>query len=255
MTNLTRLGTDLLAWNTLEYGFIELADEYSSVSSIMPQKKNPQAIEYLRAAAAHCTGALTTVLACVKNTSLADVNDGVTAPNAPTLDSIERCAQALRVVDGVLQTMTVRPQAMRRAAEVGFGSATELADVIVRETGLSFRMAHNIVGRVVRETISAGRTAMEITAADVDEAAMALFGRTLSLRPEAIRGALDPEQNLRERTVTGGPAPDMVRAMIDRREAALAADGSGLAAVAARWDAGTAELLAEVERLCAPPAA
>ena len=103
MTGLSRLATDLQSWNTAEFGFIELADEFSSVSSIMPQKKNPQGLEYAKAAAAQVTGALTTVLACSKNTSFSDVNDGVTALNVPALDAAERTRCCLSVIDGILR--------------------------------------------------------------------------------------------------------------------------------------------------------
>ena len=217
MTGLSRLATDLQTWNTMEFGFIELADQFSSTSSIMLQKKNPQALEYAKSAAAHVTGALTMVLSTSKNTSFGDVNDGVTALNVPTLEALERLRQTAIVMAGVLDTLAVNPAKMRHAAAVGFGTATELADVIVRETGLSFRKAHNIVGRVVRETIEAGEPATAITSADLDGAAMALFGAPLGIDAAIVTRALDPDQNIASRTVTGGPAPAAVEAMIEAR--------------------------------------
>ncbi len=230
MTGLSRLATDLQSWNTMEFGFIELADQFSSTSSIMPQKKNPQALEYTKAAAAHVTGALTSVLACSKNTSYGDVNDGVTALNVPSLEAIDRTRLTFVVMDGVLSTMSVRPDAMRRSAAIGFGTATELADVIVRETGMSFRKAHNIVGRVVRETIEAGKPATAITTADLDAASAALFGGPLGLDAATVARALDPDQNVGSRTITGGPAPETVASMVEHRLSALAADKAAVAA-------------------------
>jgi len=251
MTGLSRLAADLQTWNMAEAGFIELADQFSSVSSIMPQKKNPQGLEYTKAAAASVTGALTTVLACSKNTSFSDVNDGVTAVNLPVLDAAERTGQALAVIRGVLATMAVRPDAMAHAAAIGFGTATELADVIVRETGLSFRMAHNIVGRVVRETIEAGRHAPDITTDDLDRAAAALFGRTLGIPAEAVRIALDPAANIASRTVTGGPAPARVRDMIDCRRTRLDAEVQRLHEINSRIRHANAGLLAAARRVAA----
>ena len=224
MTGLSRVAADLQAWNTAEYGFIELADSYSSVSSIMPQKKNPQALEYAKAAAGHVTGALTAVLAASKNTSYSDVNDGVSAINVPVLEAVDRTRAALAVMQGVLETMTVKPERMAKAAADGYGTATELADVIVRETGLSFRMAHNIVGRVVREAIEAGRTAPEITTADLDAAAKALFAKPLGIAAEVVRRALDPAENLKSRTVRGGPAASEIARMLAVRRDALVND-------------------------------
>ncbi len=249
MTGLSRVATDLQAWNMAEAGFIELADQFSSVSSIMPQKKNPQGLEYAKAAAANVTGALTTVLACAKITSFSDVNDGVTAVNLPVLDAAERTAHALAVMRGVLATMQVKAEAMAHAAAIGFGTATELADVIVRETGLSFRIAHNIVGRVVRVTIQAGRHAPDITTEDLDRAAAAQLGRTLGIAAEAVTNALDPAQNLASRRVTGGPAPAMVRTMIEERRLRLQADATAIAARRAHLDACRAGLAAEAAAL------
>jgi argininosuccinate lyase len=234
MTGLSRLATDLKSWNTMEYGMIELADEYSSVSSIMPQKKNPQALEHVKGAAAMVTGALAAALACSKNTALADVNDGVSALNVPVLEAVEDSRSSLVIMRGVLETMTVRPARMRHLAEIGFGTATELSDVIVRETGLSFRMAHNIVGKVVRETLEAGRTALDIDAAALERAAQALFGRGLGLSEAVVRNALDPMENIRLRTITGGPAPARMTEMVSRRTALLERDAAKVGSAKAR---------------------
>jgi argininosuccinate lyase len=224
MTGLSRLATDLKSWNTMEYGMIELADEYSAVSSIMPQKKNPQALEHIKGAAAKVTGALTTALACSKNTALADVNDGVTALNVPVVEAMDDSRSCLVIMQGVLETMTVRPARMRHLAEIGFGTATELSDVIVRETGMSFRMAHNIVGKVVRETIEAGRTALDIDAGALEAASQSLFARGLGISDAVVRNALDPMENIRLRTVAGGPAPVRMQEMVSGRITALERD-------------------------------
>jgi len=254
MTGVSRTATDLQTWNTMEFGFVELDDSYASVSSIMPQKKNPQGLEHAKAVAAMAIGTLNTVLAAAKNTALADVNDAVSSPNAPALETIERATGALSVFEGTLRTLTVHPGVMRRSAEVGFGTATELADLIVRETGLSFRMAHNIVGRVVREAIEAGRTAVTITGADLDAAAEALFGRRLGLDDLKLREALDPMENLRIRTVTGGPAPVRMAEMLARRRAGLSADAVALDGVRKRIADADATLAAAVRQAMAAAA-
>jgi argininosuccinate lyase len=249
MTGLSRVATDLQSWNTAEFAFIELADQFSSVSSIMPQKKNPQALEYLKAAAAQVTGALTAVLAASKNTSYSDVNDGVSSINVPVLEAADKARAAIRVMRGVLETMTPRPEAMARAAADGYGTATELADVIVRETGLSFRKAHNIVGRVVREAIERGRTAPEITSADLDRASQALFGVPLGIAPGAVGRALDPVANLASRTVTGGPAEAEMQRMLAARQAALSEARTTALAIAAGLAQAERDLVADARRL------
>ncbi len=247
-TNLSRLAFDLQNWNTMEYGFIELGDAYASVSSIMPQKKNPQSLEHSKAAAAHVVGDLMTALACSKNTSLSDVNDGVSAVNAPVLEATERTEALLRMLGGVLRTLRVHPETMRRSAEIGFGTATELADVIVRETGLSFRMAHNIVGTVVRRMLAAGKIATDIGAGDLERACRELFGKPLGIAPAAVAEALDPRLNVRVRTVGGGPAPRNVRRMLAQRRRRLDKDRARVASFRARLTRATGRLLREARR-------
>ncbi|MDN3566957.1 argininosuccinate lyase [Paeniroseomonas aquatica] len=231
MTFLSRLATDLQAWSTWEYGFLELADRHSAVSSIMPQKKNPVALEHARAAAGAVQGALMAALAATKNTAFADVNDAVTAVNEPVLDAALRTRRILALLEEVLAHLALRPARMMAAAAEGFGTATELADVIVREAGLSFRMAHSIVAVVVRDALAAGRQAGAITAADLDAAAEGLFGRRLGIPAAAVAQALDPAENIRSRTVLGGPAPGEMARMLAARDAALARDAAAVVAV------------------------
>ncbi|WP_165839018.1 argininosuccinate lyase [Roseicella frigidaeris] len=248
---LSRLATDLMAWSSWEYGFLELADRHCAVSSIMPQKKNPAALEHIRAAAGMVQGALAAALACTKNTSFADVNDAVTAVNEPVLEATTRSRRILALIEEVLQGLTLRPERMARAAAEGFGSATELADVIVRESGLSFRMAHAVVALVVREALAAGRSADAIRSADLDQAAATLFGRPLALPETAVAQALDPAANIRARGVMGGPAPEEMARMLAARHGLLARDAAALEAVIGRVEAARARCLGFARGLAA----
>lgn len=247
---LSRLAQNLQNWATWEYNFVELADRHSAVSSIMPQKKNPVALEHLKAAAGMVQGALTAMLAATKNTEFADVNDGVTAVNEPVLDATARTRKVLVLLAEVFDGLTLNPTRMASAAAQGFGTATELADVIVRETGLSFRMAHNVVALVVRDALAAGRTADAIGSADIDAAAQTLFGKPLSIRAEAVAQALDPARNIATRTVLGGPAT--LPAMLRTRRAALARDTAAVAAVAQRVAAARARCFAAAHAFQGP---
>ena len=224
MTGLSRLATDLQAWSTMEYGMIELGDQHSSVSSIMPQKKNPAAMEHIKSEAAQVTGHLVATLASSKNTAYADVSDGVTGTADPSLDAVIRTGRVLRLFAEVLDALTVAPARMLHLARIGFGTATELADVIVGATGLSFRMAHNVVATVVSEAIEHGQTADQITTADLDRAAQSLFGRPLGLDPAVVAAALDPAGNISRRRVTGGPAAETMEAMLRERIGMLRRD-------------------------------
>ena len=240
---LSRLATDLMAWSTAEYAFLELADRHSAVSSIMPQKKNPAALEHIRAAAGMIGGAQAAALAMTKNTPFGDVNDAVTAVNEPVLEAAQRTTRLLRLFAEVLEALTLYPERMARAAAEGFGSATELADAIVRERGLSFRVAHSVVVAVVRDALAAGRPADAITTADVDAAAQAALGAPLGLSPAVVAEALDPAANIRARGLPGGPAPAEMARLITAREAALAEAEAGLAATRGRIEAARRDCL------------
>ncbi len=238
MAFLSRLATNLQTWSTWEYGFVELADRHSAVSSIMPQKKNPVALEHLKAQAAAVQGALVAALAATKNTEFADVNDAVTSVNEPVLDACLRTRRGLALLEEVFGGLTLNAPRMASAAARGFGSATELADVIVRETGMSFRMAHNVVALVVRDALATGRTSDALRSADVDAAAVTLFGKPLRVSDAAVAQALDPAANIAARTVLGGPAT--LPAMLVARRAALARDEAAVQAVAQRVAAARA---------------
>lgn len=224
MTAISRLAVDLQSWSTLEYAFVELGDEHSSVSSIMPQKKNPASLEHLKADAAYAVGALMSALAVSKNTSFADVSDGVTGVDFPARDAAEIARRNIELTTEVISKLTVYPERMLHSARIGFGTATELADMIVRECGLSFRMAHNIVALVVSNAITEGRRADEITVTDVAEVSGQLFGKRIALTQEQLQSALDPSDNVLRRSITGGPAPHVVAEMIARRNEALKSD-------------------------------
>ena len=208
MTNLSRLAEDLWMWSTLEFGYVELADRYCSVSSIMPQKKNPGVLEKLKALSAQAIGDAMATFATVKNVSFSECGDAQTGGNRPLHAALDAAIVSLDLYRGVLPSTTIKKERMRYLAEVGFATMTELADTIVREKGMSFRMAHNIVGKTVATAIDEGKTAIDLTTAMLDAACEELFDQPLGLSPEALRRALDPWENVRVRRVTGGPAPE-----------------------------------------------
>jgi argininosuccinate lyase len=253
MTNLSRLAFDLQLWSTLEYGFIEFGDQHASVSSIMPQKKNPSALEHMKSMVAMVTGSHAAVLSCMKNTSFADVIDGASGVNEPSLDAATKTRRVVALMAELIGAMTTRPDVMRKSAERGFGTATELADLIVREAGLSFRMAHNIVAAVVRETVEAGRSAMDITSDQLDRAATALFDRPLNIPEQAVAQALDPFGNVRLRTVEGGPAPENTLNLIVQRQATLAEDRKWLTAATEHIASTRSEVFAAARALLREP--
>lgn len=217
MTHLSRLAEDLWMWSTLEFGYVELADRYCSVSSIMPQKKNPGVLEKLKVMGADAIGDAMAAFASVKNVSFSECGDAQTGGDRPLHDAIDGAMAALDLLCGVLTTATFRKERMRHFAAIGYATMTELADTIVREKGMSFRMAHNIVGKTVATAVDAGMTAVELTVEMLDDACEELFGHPLNLAPDALARALDPWGNICVRKVTGGPAPEEMTRMLGER--------------------------------------
>ena len=229
-----RVAQDLYVWATPEFGLIDFPDSVAGTSSIMPQKKNPVVLEYLKGKGGHMLGLLTASLASLKGTHFTHSGDG----NRETMrgfweamDEALRCVDLLRLV---LEHATPQPGTMLQRARRDFSSATDLADMLVRDAGMSFREAHHVVGAVVREALDRHLPACEIDSAMVDRAALAHTGRALRLDSQAVSRCLDPEHGVAARLAAGGPAPSLVAAQVEAQLATLAQDR---AAIASRRDA------------------
>ncbi|HET8628910.1 MAG TPA: argininosuccinate lyase [Thermomicrobiales bacterium] len=249
--HLARAAEDLFVWGTAEFALIEFGDEYASVSSIMPQKKNPGFLEYIKKAAGHLIGHATQVLAAVKGSWFTDAGDATDAGNEPLLEATATAIACLEVLAGALATVTVYPERMLHGARVGFGTMTELADTIVREAGVSFRVAHNIVGKTVARAVAEGKRADELTHAMLDATSRELFGRPLDVPEAAIARALDPAENIRLRTVRGGPAPGELRRMLAGARRRLARDREDLGRARDHVAASRERLMAEARAAAA----
>ncbi len=202
MTNLSRLAEELILWSTIEFDFIELDDRYSSTSSIMPQKKNPDIAELMRAKTGTVHGALMSVLTICKALPYSYNRDLQEA--TPHLWRATDTARAcVRMAQGMVGTMNIKKENMGLASNAGFMTATELADTIVRTTGIPFRTAHHIIG------LSA-KTGKTPTLSLLDKLSLKIIGEKLSdmgLSEKAVKEALTTVENIRKRAVPGGPAP------------------------------------------------
>ena len=220
----SRLAHDLHVWYTFEFGFLDIDDSIAGTSSIMPQKKNPSPIEHLKAKAAHPIGALMSALAAIKTTPFThgrEVANESTASFAAARDQVEAI---LALADLVLRGLHFRKQAMLDDARRNYCTLTELADALVRQRGLSFRTAHEIVGALARAATEEGLAGShQLSPALVNRVATEVTGRTLDLTEAELTPVLDPRFNVAQRSVPGGPAPAAVEAAIAHGRAALAA--------------------------------
>jgi argininosuccinate lyase len=192
---------DLLTYSTSEFGIIESADRYCGTSSIMPQKKNPTALRFLADLTVN-----------VKSRMLgADSVDGM---HRSWTDMIN----GLRMVPGIMETLKVNVARSEELAGAHWSGASDLAAAVVRERGLPWRTAHQIVATLVRIAIDDGIKPDDVTAEALDRAAVDYpdYGKPLALPTEVIQDAMDPRKMVNRRTLIGGPAPVRVREEIER---------------------------------------
>jgi argininosuccinate lyase len=215
LSDVSRLAEELILWNTLEFGMAEVADEYASTSSIMPQKKNASSLEHCRSKAGHAFGNLMAALTMVKGVPFMHTRDTGTEIYNTLWPAFDEFTATVTLMTGVLETLEVKETVMAVRSGQGFTAATELTDLIVRERGLSFRTAHHIVASVVTKMMAEGRDPEAITTAMIDESAVGVMGAGLTLDEADVRAALDPRKNVEARSVLGGPAPVRVREAIE----------------------------------------
>ncbi|MHC1595248.1 MAG: argininosuccinate lyase [Candidatus Syntropharchaeales archaeon] len=197
MMHLSRLAEELILWSSQGFDMIELDDAVTSTSSIMPQKKNPDLAELIRAKTGTVYGDLTAVLTIMKAMPMS-YNRDLQELTPHLLSAVTITKSSLRGMTKMIGSMRVKSESMRAKLDLGDLMATNLADTLVRECGIPFRTAHKIVGEVISE----GRRIEEL-----DEA--------------TLKEALDPALSVDRRKVTGGPSPREVRRMIDKRKKAL----------------------------------
>ncbi|MBF0182260.1 MAG: argininosuccinate lyase [Magnetococcales bacterium] len=204
MTHLSRLSEELILWSSPAFGFIELSDDFATGSSIMPQKKNPDAAELTRGKSGRVTGHLMGLLTLMKGLPLS-YNRDMQEDKEAIFDVVDTLRACLAVFARMLPQMTVHRSRMAEAARAGFTTATDLADYLARK-GIPFRQAHEITGRLVRACIARGCSLEELPDADLLAA---------DPRIEAdVRGVLTVTASVNARRVVGGTACETVRQAI-----------------------------------------
>jgi argininosuccinate lyase len=213
-STLGRMAEDFIIWSTTEFGYIELADRYSSTSSAMPQKKNPDPLELTRAKAAIVTSTLVSMLGIVKalpsgySRDLQDVKPALLGASATTLD-------AIMVIDGAVRSLMVKKEKMRQAASTSYAIALDIAEQLVTRHELPFRSAHKIVGALVDK--AAGKDNLPLAKLQLSEVAAVLKTQKASVKPDEllkIIKEMTPEKSLQARKSTGSPNPQEQEEMI-----------------------------------------
>ncbi|HSK39682.1 MAG TPA: argininosuccinate lyase [Arenibaculum sp.] len=200
--HLSRLAEEIVVWCTDAFRFVRLSDAFTTGSSIMPQKKNPDAAELVRAKAGRVIGALSGLLVTMKGLPLAYSKD-MQEDKEPVFETDDTLALCVAAMTGMVRDMVPQADRMREATERGFITATDLADWLVRVLGLPFRQAHHVTGRIVRLAEERGCRLDQLTLGDM---------RTAEPRiTEAVFDVLGVDASVTSRTSFGGTAPDNVR--------------------------------------------
>ncbi|MDQ2725110.1 MAG: argininosuccinate lyase [Actinomycetota bacterium] len=212
--HLSRIGEEIVLWSSEEFGFVTLADAYSTGSSMLPQKKNPDIAELVRGRAGRLIGDLTGLLATLKGLPLS-YNRDLQEDKEPLFDAVDQTAGGVRALSGLLATATWNTDAMRTAADTPSAAAVDLAEWLV-ERGMAFRQAHHIVGGLVRDAIE-----RRVPLAELVEAHPALGIDAVAL--------LDPGAAVKRRTSPGGAGPAPVAEQLNRFRDTVAAEKIRLA--------------------------
>ena len=205
--HLSRLAEELVLWSTPQFGFVKMSEAFSSGSSIMPQKRNPDAAELLRAKIGRIMGASVGLMTVMKGLPLTYSKD-MQEDKEQVFDAADNLMLGLAAMAGMVADMKARPDDLRVAAATGFSTATDLADWLVRELGLPFRDAHHVTGSLVAMAEGKGVDLPELTLSDMQSVHEGIT--------QAIFDVLGVDNSVRSRTSYGGTAPDNVRAQIAR---------------------------------------
>jgi len=214
MVHLSRLAEELVLWSSAEFGFVELADAYSTGSSLMPQKKNPDVPEIVRGKSGRAIGNLVTLLTVLKGLPLT-YNRDLQEDKEPLFDTVETLRDSLEVMAGAIATLDVKRDRMGEAASDPMLLATDLAEILVC-AGVPFRDAHEVVGRIVGHV-----TRKQIDLRSLSHADMQSFHEAFEAGADEL---LDLERSLESRSLTGGTARVRVEAALVEIETELAAE-------------------------------
>lgn len=205
--HLSRLAEEIVIWMTPQFGFVRLSDKWTTGSSIMPQKRNPDAAELCRAKVGRIAGAFQSLIMVMKGLPLTYSKD-MQEDKEVTFDALRAFAVAAAAMRGMIEDLEPVPETMRAAAGRGYSTATDLADWLVRTLGLPFREAHHVTGTIVKRAEAKGAALEDLTLAEMQ-----------SVEPRITKdvfSVLSVDASVRSRTSYGGTAPQNVRKMARR---------------------------------------
>ena len=226
MMHLSRLCEELILWSSTEFGFITMSDSFSTGSSIMPQKKNPDFAELIRGKVGRVYGDLTQLLVTMKGLPLA-YNKDLQECKVGAIDAAKTLYDCMYCMEGMIATMSLHEDVMLAQSAAGFTAATDVADYLAKR-GIPFRVAHEVVGNTVLYCEKAGKGLEDLSLEELKRAAAEVSQEAADLYEADIASALDPSSIARARNTYGGTGHDAVAQQLQEAKDALAKDAGSV---------------------------
>jgi len=218
--NLSQLAEDLIVWSSPDFGVVELRDDFASTSSMMPQKKNPEVPEIIRARASHVLGDFVAAAAAMKGMP-STYNLDFQEVTSKLWEAVENVNSSLKILAELIPNLKVQSDVAEKGLK-SFVAATELANTLVRKYHVPFRSAHKIVGALVKTLIESKRTFKDATPELLQKTAKDTLNIALTVKADDIAEAIDPKKIVESHNVTGGPAPATVKKALASRKKHMA---------------------------------
>jgi argininosuccinate lyase len=222
----SRLAEDLIVWSSSEFGIVELPDDFSSTSSIMPQKKNPEVLEVVRARASHILGNFVTSATTLKALPSA-YNLDFQEVTPKLWESLESITSSLDILSELIPHLKIAENAFNKPI-LSFSTSTELANMLVRKHKVPFRTAHKIVGSLVKNLIENKLTLSDAPPKLLQKAAKDSCGLSLNVDVEDIHASTNPLEFVKAHNIMGGPSPNQVKRMLKTRKQRITSSKSSL---------------------------
>lgn len=217
MTDVGRWVQDMLQFCTREFRAVEVADPYVQISSIMPQKRNPVSVEHSRSLASSAAADAQAAITMVHNTPFGDIVDTEDDLQPHLYRAIDKSIRVLKLMTAVICTIDIDKEHLAKRARLGYITITELADVLVREKNLSFRIAHQIAAQVAQRAHRAGLELDHVPPQMLAEAALEVTNQAITFSEEKLAQIADPRHFIDVRRCPGSPHPTEVKRMLDNR--------------------------------------
>lgn len=220
MSGLSKIVEDLILWSTAEFGYIELDDKYASVSSIMPQKKNPNVLELIRGKSGNVYGSLVALFTILKGLP-SGYNSDLQETKQPLWDAIDTVRNSLDILIDVVRTLKIKENRMLEIISDSYAFAVDLAELLSTETSLSFREAHMVVGNLIKEMLAKGTNSRDFNAITIVDLAWKILKKKIEVNETLVKQATDANMILMNRKSIGNPSPTEIKRMLKIREERL----------------------------------